>query len=418
MLEKVKSWFRRRHERRVEEELARLRARTPVPVFWLYGKTQSGKTSIVKFLTGADEAEIGRGFKPTTRFSREYSFPTEEAPLLHFLDTRGLGEPGYDAAVDLAKFNTQAHVVIATVKALDHAQETVLENLKKLRASQPGRPVVLALTCLHEGYPQQQHPETYPYRPVLAGQRQEHEVEVGPWLVDSRVVPEDLRRSLAEQCRRFDGLFDHAVPIDLTRAGEGFHEPNFGGEQLKQTLLGSLPGAYRQTLIALDEATKTLQDLHAERALPYIVGYSSLAATAGTIPVPWLDLLILPGIQTRMIYHLARVYGQPLTGKRFVEFATTVGLGMLVRQATRELVKFIPFAGSIAGSVLAGSSTFALGKAFCYYYRVVHQGHVPRAEDIKQYYREQLELAEQAFRKGRAEEDKPALPNAVNPSDS
>ena len=36
---------------------------------------------------------------------------------------------------------------------------------------------------------------------------------------------------------------------------------------------------------------------------------------------------------------------------------------------------------------------FALGKAFCYYYRAVHQGHVPRAEDLKQYYQEQLALA-------------------------
>jgi len=54
--------------------------------------------------------------------------------------------------------------------------------------------------------------------------------------------------------------------------------------------------------------------------LPHIAGYSTLAATAGAIPIPWLDLLILPGIQTRMIYHLAQLYGQPLTGARFVEY--------------------------------------------------------------------------------------------------
>jgi uncharacterized protein (DUF697 family) len=98
-----------------------------------------------------------------------------------------------------------------------------------------------------------------------------------------------------------------------------------------------------------------------------------------------------------MIFHLARLYGQPLTGTRFLELASTLGLGMLVRQAAREVAKLIPFAGSVAGGALAGASTFALGKAFCYYYRAVHQGHVPRAEDLRRYYREQLALAETAW---------------------
>ena len=96
--------------------LDHLRQHTPVPVFWLFGKTQSGKTSIIKFLTGADDAEIGQGFRPCTRFSRQYQFPTGEAPLLTFLDTRGVDEPGYDVAEDLARFDPQAHVVIVTVK--------------------------------------------------------------------------------------------------------------------------------------------------------------------------------------------------------------------------------------------------------------------------------------------------------------
>src|SRR5207245_351978 len=109
-------------------------------------------------------------------------------------------------------------------------------------------------------------------------------------------------------------------------------------------------------------------DLYARHAMPYVVAYSSLAATAGAFPIPWVDLLVLPGIQTRMIYQLAELYGQPLSGKRFLELASTMGMGLLVRQAVREVVKFIPVVGSLAGATLAGTSTFALGKAFCYYY--------------------------------------------------
>src|ERR687888_1145815 len=101
--------------------------RANAPVFWLLGKTQSGKTSVIKYLTGADQAEIGRGFRPCTRFSREYQFPTAEAPLITFLDTRGLDEPGYDPAEDLVRFHASAHVVIVTVKVLDHAHENTLK---------------------------------------------------------------------------------------------------------------------------------------------------------------------------------------------------------------------------------------------------------------------------------------------------
>jgi uncharacterized protein (DUF697 family) len=380
MFAKLKSWFSSAdREAKVEKHLEELRKRLPVPVFWLFGKTQSGKTSLIKFLTGADTAEIGKGFRSCTRFSREYQFPTPQTPLVIFLDTRGLDEPGYDPQEDLAKFNDQAHVVVVTIKALDHAQENVLKNLRVLRDAKPTRPVLLALTCLHEAYPLQQHPLPYPF------DKQPEEAVA---------VSEDLRRSLDEQKRRFTGLVDEVVPIDLTPAEEGFNEPNYGGAHLQKVLLSMLPAAYRQSLIALESATHELQDLYAEMCLPHIIGYSTLAASAGAIPIPWIDLLILPGIQSRMIQHLAQIYGQPLNATRFLEVAGTLGLGILFRQATREVVKFIPFVGSVASSALAAASTFALGKAFCYYYSAVHHGHVPQAEDLKRYYEEQLALAQ------------------------
>jgi uncharacterized protein (DUF697 family) len=318
-------------------------------------------------------------------------------------------EPAYDPREDLDRFNAQAHVVLVTVKALDHAQENLLRHLREIRRAAPARPVVLALTCLHEAYPQRQHPSYSSLVPgpwSLAKSTQDSANDLapaandeGPGTRDQGHVLTDLARSLEEQGRRFAGLVDVTVPVDLTRPEEGFTEPEYGGGRLKQVLLDVLPAAYRQTLLTLGEATRGLQDLYARHALPHIAGYSSLAATAGALPVPWVDLLILPGIQTRMIYHVASLYGQPLSATRFLELAGTLGLGILVRQAAREVVKFVPYVGSVAGGALAAASTFALGKAFCYYYSAVHQGHVPRAEDLKRYYREQLALAETFWKK-------------------
>jgi uncharacterized protein (DUF697 family) len=395
---------------RIQQQLDHLRERLPVPMFWLFGKTQSGKTSVIKYLTGADRAEIGKGFQPCTQFSSLYHFPTPEAPLATFLDTRGLDEPGYDPAEDLARFNNDAHVVVVTVKAMDHAQANILKHLRTLRNAQPRRPVVLVLTCLHEAYPQQQHPQPYPF---------ENDGQSPP--AATPAVSEDLMRSTAEQRRRFEGLADRVALVDLTPPEEGFNDPEYGGLRLRQELLEVLPAAVGQTLRSLDEATHELQDLYAREALPHILGYSTLAASAGAVPLPVVDLVLLSGVQSRMIYHLARLYGQPMDGKRFLEIASGMGLGAAARQATRmtvvELLKMIPIVGSVVGAVagaaLAWASTYALGKAFCYYYRRVHQGHVPQTEDLKRYYKEQLSQAEQLWKTTFGPKAKPAAEGPV-----
>jgi uncharacterized protein (DUF697 family) len=391
MFETIKRWFSStRRDEQIQKSLDQLRDRLPTPLFWLFGKTQSGKTSIIKYLTGADQAEIGKGFQPCTRFSREYQFPTPEVPLVRFLDTRGLDEPDYDPTEDLARFNEQAHVVLVTVKVMDHAQENVLTHLRRLRNAEPRRPVLLVLTTLHEAYPQRQHPKPYPF------------TTDGEPLPTEPPLPENLLRSIAEQNQRFAGLYDHVVAIDLTPPDEGFDDPNYGGPRLRDLLLESLPAALGQTLLSLDAATGELSDLHARIALPYIVAYSTMAATAGAFPIPFIDLVLISSIQSRMVYHLAHLYGQPLTAERFREIASAMGMGMLARQAGREMLKLIPGLGTVLGGItsgaLAGAATYALGKAFCYYYSAVQRGQVPQASDLRKYYKEQLDEAQKTWK--------------------
>jgi uncharacterized protein (DUF697 family)/predicted GTPase len=392
MLERLKSLFSASaREARLQGFLESLRHQLPVPLFWLFGKTQSGKTSIIKYLTGAEAAEIGKGFQPCTHFSRLYQFPLREAPLLTFLDTRGLDEPGYDPTEDLASYNEQTHVLLVTVKALDHAQQNVLDHMRTIRKAKPSRPVLLVLTCLHEAYPQQQHPLPYPH------------LENTESLADSPALPENLRRSLTEQRHRFEGLVDRGVAVDLTPAEEGFNDPDYGGPLLREALMEMLPDAYRQTMLSLGAASRDLQDFYARQALPYVIAYSTLAGSAGALPTPIVDLVLLSGIQSQMVNHIAQLYGQPLTGHRFLEIASTLGLGMLLRQGSRMLIKYVPYIGPILGTMtsgaLASASTFALGKAFCYYYQAIHQGHVPRAEDLRRYYRGELHRAEQTWKR-------------------
>ena len=68
-----------------------------------------------------------------------------EVPILTFLDTRGVDEPGYDPAEDLAAFDSQAHLLVVTSRLTDFAHGGVRDALARIRAANRKRPVVLAL---------------------------------------------------------------------------------------------------------------------------------------------------------------------------------------------------------------------------------------------------------------------------------
>ncbi len=74
-------WKTVRGNHDLENSFAQARQRVPVPTLCLLGRTQSGKSSITKYLTGSDDAEIGEGFRPTTKHAREYPFPNADSPL-------------------------------------------------------------------------------------------------------------------------------------------------------------------------------------------------------------------------------------------------------------------------------------------------------------------------------------------------
>lgn len=394
MLGRVQNWWTKKRaadEADIQRRLEDLRQYNPAPVFWLFGKTQSGKTSVIKFLTGAADAEIGHGFQPCTRFSRMYEFPTSEAPIFRFLDTRGVDEPGYEPAVDLEKFGQLAHVIVVTVKALDHAQENVLRHLKEIRKSNPDRPVLLVLSNLHEAYPQQQHPPRYPFRLYPS---QENIAAQNGW-----DVPADLARSLEEHRRRFAPVVDFVIPLDLTKPEDGFLDPSYGGEILHEAILKVLPDAQRQTFEAFELALKNIQEAHARRLLPTILGYSALAASAGAIPVPFVTLLMLPILQRRMVQKLAEETGRPDEAPKFLQTAEKLGLSQIRRQMAVELLKLVPYVGAITGAAAAGESTYALGKAFAHYEANLSHNAPFDAEELRKYYREQLDRAKNIWKR-------------------
>lgn len=393
-------WFRtlreylrtpRVDEAELQQCLRRVRRGLPAPVFWLLGKAQSGKTSIVRAITGSTQAEIGSGFRPTTRHSRMYAFPDEEDCLLRFLDTRGLGEPGYDPGEDLRVLEDQAHCVIVVMKAMDHAQQCVLEPLRAIRRAHPDWPVVVAQTTLHEGYPwtEPRHVLPYPF-------------ERQPW---PAAVPQDLARSLVSQQRMLGDLAAGArlVPIDFTLPEDGFEPQHYGLDALWEAIEAAIPWGLRNLLREHGQARQVLRDAYFRRAHPHIVSWALAAGLAGAIPVPMVDLPLFAAIQVKMFYGLASIYGQPMESQRLAEVLGTLGLGLSARLGMRELLKVLPGWGSAVSSVFAAASTYALGSTLCFYFSYARQGDVPSAALLRQLYRQQFAEGRRRLRKCLAE---------------
>jgi uncharacterized protein (DUF697 family) len=381
-----------------QEKVADLAGQS-APVVWLIGKVQSGKTSIVRALTHATTAEIGAGYKPCTRTAALFDFPSE-APVIRFLDTRGLGETGYDASEDIAVHEAQAHLLLVVMRALDPQQQGVLDAVKAARKRHPEWPVVVAQTTLHEGYAAgQSHPASYPYS--------------GGALPEGR-VPADLARSLAYQRSLFSGLPGKGpllfVPIDFTLPEDGYLPQEFGMDALIGALEEAAPAGL---MAALKDAHGSKGDKLASEAHPHIVGYAAAAAAADVLPAA--GAVAVPVVQSKMLHSLARIYGVDWNRKALGEFAACLGVGAVSRLAAgfglRQLAKLIPVYGQTAGAAAAAATsfatTFAIGKAACYFL-ASHRRGVNDPQGVSKTYAAALSEAFRFFRERQALGSAPA----------
>ncbi|MGB9687477.1 GTPase family protein [Thermogutta sp.] len=363
--------------------LEELKARLPRPVIWLVGKAQAGKTSIIHALTGDSRAEIGNGFEPCTKSSWRYPFPNHELPLLEFLDTRGLDDPDYDPAVDMQWHEEQAHLVMAVMRAMDPAQEVVRSVIQQLTVRHPEWPIIVVQTCLHEGYPWREPRHILPYPFDRAPLPPE--------------VPQDLARALTLQRSWFQGRNVRFVAIDFTLPEDGFTPQFYGLEQLWQAIEDAFPLSLRGLIAATQELRHHAGAIHAQKAQDVIFHHTLLAAAAGAVPVPAIDLPLILGIQFLMAQRLAAIYNQPLTWERFWDMVATLGWGFFtrwgVRYVTRELLKVLPWLGLPVAAAFSGASTYALGHTLAWYFAEIKDGALPTAEDIKHVYQNELIFA-------------------------
>jgi len=372
-------------EDQVAEILETVRKELPTTEALLIGKPQAGKSSIVRGLTGVSAGIVGQGFRPHTKHTQRYAYPSDDLPLLIFTDTVGLGDVNQDTQAliqeltgDLQQDNNRARVLILTVKVTDFATDTLRLIAQQLRQQYPNIPCLLVVTCLHEVYPADisDHPE---YPPDF----------------------ETVNRAFAAMQQTFVNLYDRAVLVDFTLEEDGYTPVFYGLEALRDTLAELLPEAEARTIYQLldrEEVGKQLSNLYRDVGRRYMLSFAIIAATIAAVPLPFATMPVLTALQVSMVGLLGKLYGQTLTPSQAGGVVSAIAGGFLAQAIGRELIKFIPGFGSVIAASWAAAYTWSLGEGACAYFGDLMGGKKPDPQKIQIVMQEAFKAAKERFR--------------------
>jgi uncharacterized protein (DUF697 family)/predicted GTPase len=372
------------NEAQVAEILERVRSELPTTEAVLIGKPQSGKSSIVRGLTGISAEIIGQGFRPHTQHTQRYAYPSDDLPLIIFTDTVGLGDVSQDTQTiaqelvgDLQQKSRGARVLIITVKVSDFATDTLKKIAQQIRQQHPDIPCLLAVTCLHEIYPSNtDHP---PYPPES----------------------EENNRIFSALKATFTGCYDAAVLIDFTLEEDGYNPIFYGLEAFRDALAELLPEAESEAIYQLlDEgASRKIGTLYRDMAHRYMTAFTIMAATLAAVPLPFATMPVLTALQVSMVGLLGKLYGQTLTPSQAGGVVSAIAGGFLAQAVGRELIKFLPGFGSVIAASWAAAYTWSLGEGACLYFGDLMGGKKPDPQQIQAVMKEAFQSAQERFKR-------------------
>lgn len=299
------------------------------PVIWLLGKTGAGKTSLVGALTGLDTLEVGSGFESCTKQSKAFDYPADQ-PLIRFLDTRGLGEVGYDPHDDIAQCAGRSHALLVVARNDDPVQGEIAKILTDVLSQSPKTPVGV--------------------------------VHTGTDLMDSEQERQRARSSNQK-------IFETAAKKELPSAQASLGVNSDTGEVL-DLLAQWLP------LVAFSKLRDDSRDAESDAFRGIRPMILKFATAAGAVDVaPAVGLIGVPTIQGAMLRSIGKHYSIEWSRSMTLSFAGTLGASTVLRLAAslgvRQAAKLVPVWGQTIGAASAAaisfSTTFALGRAAAYY---------------------------------------------------
>jgi uncharacterized protein (DUF697 family) len=94
---------------------------------------------------------------------------------------------------------------------------------------------------------------------------------------------------------------------------------------------------------------------------------TAICTAIGAQPIPLADMPILTALQVVMVSGIMYISGRERSFRAATEFMTAlganVGVGMLLREGARAVLKFFPGWGNVVCGMVAGAGTYAIGRA-------------------------------------------------------
>lgn len=297
-------------EKAYEQETDKINAQLDKEIlFALIGDVNTGKSSTINQLIGDEVALVGAMPGETTGIDR-YIYRDK----IIFADTPGLDDINQKNSEETMKFYRNADVVLFFLNA--------------------------AGTVFSEGEKQSFEIISKENKNIL--------------FVLNKIDAADDIPELVRYVKQHTKHQYKVVPIS-SRTGENI-------DKLRNEILDILKKKHKEIQFArlLKEKSST--------ANKWIIAASGSATAIGAAPIPGSDFVPLTGIQVGLMVKLAALYEKPLSKKKAKELAIATITGNIGKTLFRQVVKFVPGAGSVAGGSIAGGMTLALGYAIKYAY--------------------------------------------------
>jgi uncharacterized protein len=138
--------------------------------------------------------------------------------------------------------------------------------------------------------------------------------------------------------------------------------------RLMSLLAAELPNQAKIEMIRIS------RDRHAQLhvAQMLIKSTTAICAAIGAQPIPLADMPVLTALQVLMVSGIMYISGRERSLRAATEFigalGANVGVGMLLREGTRAMLKFLPGWGNVVCGMVAGAGTYAIGRAASAYF--------------------------------------------------
>lgn len=273
----------------------------------MIGDVNAGKSSTINRLMGADVAAVGAQPGETEEI-KKYTYKEN----IIFVDTPGLDDIKSEHSEETLKFYKEADVILFFLNAAGTVlSETELASLTKI--NKVNKDIIIVL---------------------------------------NKIDAADDIGNLVKYVQDHTYYHFPVTPIS-SRTGE-----NIG--MLRSEVLDILEAKKKDLLMAMNMADKS------SIANKWILAAGGSAAAIGAVPIPGADFVPLTTLQVGMMLKLSTLYGKPISKDNAKELIIATVVGNVGRTIFRQIVKFVPGAGTVAGASVAGAMTIALGHAVKY----------------------------------------------------